>query len=63
VYVCGLQAPARHFPVDGATERRLGTAGASQSFTAAPPGGDELHRMMMQAQGMIQTSAERREGR
>ena len=36
-------------------ERCLGTAGAS--FVAAAAAGDQLHRLMMQAQGMIQPTA------
>ena len=51
-------APCRRFLADA--ERHLGTAGASQTFTAAPLGGD---RLMMQAQGMIQpTSVEDSKG-
>jgi len=30
-------------------QRHLGTAGADQSLATAPPGGDKLHRLMMQA--------------
>jgi len=53
------QAPAAaplHFLVGGGDRHPGTTAWAGhQSFTSAPPGGDKLQRMMMQAQGMIIT--------
>jgi len=55
----GGGAPRRFL---GNAERHLGTAGASQSFAAAPPGGDKLHRLMTQAHGMIQPKADDRKG-
>ena len=63
-YQAPAVAPGRFHGDDAAAGRHLATAGADQSYAAAPPGIDKLHRLMIQAsQGLVQPKPDEGKGR